>query len=252
MAYTLGVMKTAFSPTILREAIADAAIRNQLDGLCWSFSNHDVERAASRWNPGGRHRGAFALLQLAMLVTLPGSACLYQGEELGLPQARLPASATRDPFGRTFSPVYAGRDGARTPMPWIAGAANSGFSTAPPWLPIDPAHDALAVDRQAADPDSTLACCRRLLHWRKSHPALTSGGVELLPTADPVVAWRRSEGNDRIIAIFNTSDEAQTLSPATLPAFAAASELGFGAAPSNGELRLPPFGVCLGTEHGNR
>lgn len=252
MAYTLGVMKTAFSPAILREAIADAAIRNQVDGLCWSFSNHDVERAVSRWNSGGGHRAAFALLQLAMLVTLPGSACLYQGEELGLPQARLPASAIRDPFGRTFYPVYAGRDGARTPMPWVAGAANSGFSPATPWLPLDPAHDALAVDQQAKDPSSTLAYCRRLLHWRKSHPALTSGSVELLPTIDPVVAWRRSQDDDRIIAIFNTSDEALTLSPAELPAFAASRELGFISAPSGGELRLPPFGVCLGTEHGNR
>ncbi|MGH7035233.1 MAG: DUF3459 domain-containing protein, partial [Stellaceae bacterium] len=137
------------------------------------------------------------------------------------------------------------------PMPWVAGAANSGFSPATPWLPIDPAHDALAVDRQAADSSSTLAYCRRLLHWRKSHPALRSGSVELLPTTDPVVAWRRYQDDDRVIAIFNTSDEALTLSPAELPAFAASSELGFVSAPSGGELRLPPFGVCLGTEHGN-
>jgi len=253
MAYTLGVMKTAFAPAILRQVIEDATVRNRADGLCWSFSNHDVERVVSRWNPRGAYRAAFALLQMAMLLTLPGSACLYQGEELGLPQACLPPSAIRDPFGRTFYPAYAGRDGARTPLPWVAGAPNSGFSTAPrPWLPLDPEHDRLAVDRQEADAHSTLAGYRRMLRWRKAHPALRTGRVELLRTPDPVVAWRRKQGPDRVIAIFNTSDEAVTLPTADLPAFEPAKELGFVSDACGDALRLPPFGVCLGTEHRNR
>ncbi|MGH6968268.1 MAG: alpha-amylase family glycosyl hydrolase, partial [Stellaceae bacterium] len=139
MAYTLGMMKAAFTPPVFRQAVADAATLNRAGWLCWAFSNHDVERAASRWNPAGHAPAALAQLQMAMLLSLPGSVCLYQGEELGLPNGRVGASDIRDPFGRAFYPAFAGRDGARTPLPWAAGAPNAGFSSGNrTWLPVDP------------------------------------------------------------------------------------------------------------------
>jgi alpha-glucosidase len=253
MAYTLGIMKSAFTPAAIRNAIRDATILNQTGWLCWSFSNHDVERVASRWNPAGRHPAAFARMQMAMLLSLPGSISLYQAEELGLPEARVAFSAIRDPFGRTFYPAYPGRDGARTPMPWTAGVRHSGFSRAErTWLPLAAAHDALAVDRQEADAHSTLACYRQMLRWRKRHPALATGEIHLIALPDPVVAWRAREGDDHVVAIFNMSSEPVTLSTRDVPAFAAARELSFVTIPDGEELRLPAFGVSLGTEDGDR
>jgi alpha-glucosidase len=253
MAYTLGVMKAAFNPATIRQAIQEAAVLNRTGWLCWSFSNHDVERVASRWNPRGRHAAAFARMQMAMLLSLPGSICLYQGEELGLPEARLPFGALRDPFGLTFYPAYGGRDGARTPMPWVSGQLHCGFSRAEQtWLPVAPGHDGLAIDRQEAEAGSTLDCYRHMLRWRKHHPSLTIGGLDLIDLPDPLVAWRRQFGDDRVVAIFNTGEEPVTLSTSGLPAFEPAHELGFMAVPAGDELCLPPFGVSLGAEHGNR
>lgn len=252
MAYTLGVMKSAFTPSTIRAAIDEAATLNRSGWLCWSFSNHDVERVASRWNPDGLHPAAFACLELALLLSLPGSICLYQGEELGLPQARLPFEAIRDPFGRAFNPAYAGRDGARTPMPWRAGTRHSGFSRAErTWLPVDASHDGLAIDRQEEDGNSTLACCRSLLRYRGSHPAFMLGNLEQIALPDPLVAWRRRYDEDRIVAVFNLSANPVTISTSQLPPFEAAAELDFVVAPTDGQLRLPPFGVSIGKEHGN-
>jgi len=253
MAYTLGVMKSDFTDDTILAAIGEAAMLNRSGWLCWSFSNHDVERVASRWNPGGHDPAAFATLELALLLCLPGSACLYQGEELGLPQAQVPFDSIRDPFGASFYPAYVGRDGARTPIPWQAGARHSGFSTAErTWLPIDARHDALAIDRQEQDKKSTLACCRRMLQFRKAHPALRTGETERIALPHPLVAWGRSLGEDRILAIFNLSANAVTVSVDRLPPFEPATELGFVAAPQDGQLRLPPFGVSIGRENGHR
>jgi alpha-glucosidase len=250
MAYTLGVMKSTFGPAMIRGAIEEAAVLNRTGWLCWGFSNHDVDRVATRWNPSGKEPQRFAKLLLALLACLPGSVCLYQGEELGLPTARLPLEAIRDPFGLTFLPAYRGRDGGRTPMPWIARARQAGFTqAAASWLPIPDCHAALAVDQQEEDSASTLACYRRLLAWRKQHPALRLGELELIALPDPVVAWRRRYRGDCITAFFNLSDEPVSVQPNDLSAFSPACGLGFITAPEDGALKLPPYGISLGTEN---
>jgi alpha-glucosidase len=253
MAYTLGVMKSAFVPAMFRQAIVEAIGLNHAGWLCWSFSNHDVIRVASRWNPDGVALQAFVSLTMALLLCIQGSVCLYQGEELGLTETKLPVEAIRDPFGLTFYPAFIGRDGSRTPMPWVGGALHSGFSQASEtWLPVAPAHDALAVDRQEADPTSTLACYRTMLAWRKSHPALIDGEINMITSPDPIVGWRRTSGEDRVISIFNISPEPVTIRTRDLPPFMPAVELGFVTPITDGEIRLPPFGVCIGTENGHR
>jgi alpha-glucosidase len=252
MAYTLGVMKGDFTPAMIRQAARDATTLNRSGWLCWSFSNHDVDRVVSRWNPITRERPAFARLAMALLLCLPGSVCLYQGEELGLPNARVPFDAIRDPFGQTFHPTFAGRDGGRTPIPWIKGAANSGFSRAPKtWLPVDEAHDGLAVDCQAAAPESTLAAYRQMLAWRKQHPALAIGDLELIEMPDPLVGWRRHLNDDRVVAVFNLAAEPVTIPMSYLPAYDCASALAFATSPEGDRLCLPPFGVSIGRERGN-
>lgn len=253
MAYTLGVMKSAFGAAMIREAIEEAAVLNRTGWLCWAFSNHDVDRVASRWNPTGREPKRFAQLIVALLACLPGSVCLYQGEELGLPNAKLATAAIRDPFGLTFLPAYAGRDGARTPMPWNAKAPLAGFSrAAESWLPVCRRQAALAVDDQEGDDGSVLASYRRMLHWRKQHPALRVGELELITLPEPFVAWRRRAGEDCVVAFFNLSDKPASLRVRDLSSFDPALELGFVTAPVDGALQLPPYGVSLGAENRHR
>src|SRR5690606_21513837 len=154
--------------------------------ICWAFSNHDVERHVSRWTPVGGDTDRTARFTVALLSCLRGSICLYEGEELGLEEARLRYEDLRDPYGIRFWPGYKGRDGCRTPMVWEAGAKNAGFSTGRPWLPVPREHRARAVDLQNGNPGSILARYRETLAFRKSHPALVKGAIELIPVREGV------------------------------------------------------------------
>lgn len=247
MAYTLGAMKAVFSAATLREQLLEANALNRTGWLCWAFSNHDVARVASRWNPSGSEAAAFARLELGLLLTLPGSVSIFQGEELGLPEADLPFAALRDPFGRRFFPAYAGRDGARTPMPWVGAAPHAGFSTAEEtWLPIDPRHVGMAADRQAADPQSTLSAWRRMLAWRKKHASFLRGDVELVELPDPLLAFQRHREGETAAALFNLSDQPVEIELRHVPSFEPAAEFSFLARPEGGIWRLPPYGFSFG------
>lgn len=179
---------------------------------CWSFSNHDVNRHMTRWAKHAVSAEALARQSAALLLTLRGSVCLYQGEELGLPEADILFEELTDPPGIRFWPEYKGRDGARTPMPWDAGKAPNGFTTGKPWLPVKPEHSALNVAGQNENPDSTLAFYRRILAWRRDHTALRNGEIKFFKTAEPVLAYRRSDGNDSLVCAFNLSAETRSLS----------------------------------------
>ena len=89
----------------------------------------------------------------ALLLSLRGSVCLYQGEELGLPEADILFEELTDPPGIRFWPEYKGRDGCRTPIPWDEGEAPNGFTTGKPWLPVKPPHSALAVAAAGRRPE---------------------------------------------------------------------------------------------------
>jgi len=145
-------------------------------------------------------------LLLALLLSLRGSVCLYQSEELGLPEADLPFEALRDPFGRSFWPDFKGRDGSRTPMPWRRDAAHAGFTTGDPWLPVPDAHRALAVEAQEADPDSVLRFTRALLARRRTTPALVRGALEPLDLPAPLIGFDRALDGQRLRCRFNLSD----------------------------------------------
>ncbi len=168
----------------------------------WTFSNHDAPRAVSRWAEG-RDRKAFAEMALLLLVALRGNVFVYQGEELGLPQANVPFERLVDPEAIANWPQTLGRDGARTPMPWVSTAANAGFSAVEPWLPVDPVHLPLAVDAQEADPASTLHVARRLIALRRAWPALRTGRVSFVETNTPLLIFERGEGNDALLCVFN-------------------------------------------------
>jgi alpha-glucosidase len=172
-----------------------------------AFSNHDVMRTLTRFG-GADAPPALARLMLALLFSLKGTALIYQGEELGLPQASLRRDELKDPVGDLYYPYTGGRDGCRTPMPWDAGAANLGFSTGAPWLPASPAHKPFAVHEQQSDETSTLVFARQFLKARKASAALRLGEIEFLDAPAPVLAFVRAHESERVLCVFNMSGKA--------------------------------------------
>ncbi len=174
-------------PKFMREHLEDLA-RHPKHWPCMSFSNHDVVRTVTRFGGGEAGNPALAKLMLALLFGLRGTTLIYQGEELGLPEVDLRRDQLRDPVGDLYYPIAKGRDGCRTPMPWDAKATNLGFSTGTPWLPMGPAHKALAVSEQEGDAHSPLEFARHFLNARKKSAALRLGDIDLsTPTSR---CWR--------------------------------------------------------------
>jgi alpha-glucosidase len=170
---------------------------------------------------------------------------VYQGEELGLTEANVPFEALRDPYGITFWPIFKGRDGCRTPMPWD-DSHFAGFSKVTPWLPIDEAHKTLTVAHQERDPDSVLQGFRRFMQWRAEQPALRWGDIRFLDTPEPVLAFVRSHAGEQMLAVFNLGKQAQSLS---LPDITSAQLLpGHGLKQGtlvDGQLSLPGHGALF-------
>jgi alpha-glucosidase len=148
----------------------------------WVMSNHDVSRVATRYGSIERARAV-----LVMLYALRGTPFVYQGEELGLPDAEIPPGRVVD---------VDGRDPERAPLPWLPpsqAGPGAGFTTGEPWLPILAEAERLNAATQAADPDSTLSLTRRLAALRAATPALQTGTRTPLDAAPDVLAWRRGE-----------------------------------------------------------
>ncbi|MGL6212473.1 alpha-glucosidase family protein [Billgrantia desiderata] len=237
MAYTFDLLNAPRSPDYIRGVLERF---QQFAGdawPCWALSNHDVVRSATRW---GSEECAFAYprVALALLFSLRGSVCLYQGEELGLPEAEVPFERIQDPYGLPLWPDFKGRDGCRTPMPWD-DTPLAGFSDVEPWLPVAEPHLAMSVARQQDEPDSMLNATRRLLRFRHQHPALFDGDMTLLDLGEALVAFTRQRGSDRLLCVFNLTGQPQS---ATLPEVREAlQEHGFQYEVSGGRLHLPPY-----------
>ncbi len=212
----------------------------------WALSNHDVVRAVSRWGNEHEKDPRFAKLLTALLFSLRGSAFLYQGEELGLPEADIEFEDIQDPWGLYLYPQWQGRDGARTPMPWDDSKQHAGFSTADKtWLPVSKKHYGLAVTTQEQDPAATLHFVRNFLPWRRNQPALLRGTMEFLPvTDDHLLGFIRALGNEKLLCLFNLSDQDKSIE---IPANAGANI--FDANHQSGTItgnkaHLPPYGMA--------
>ena len=179
----------------------------------WAFSNHDAPRAVSRWAEPADRR-ACARAAMVLLVSLRGNIFLYQGEELGLPQAVLGFADLKDPEAITNWPGILGRDGARTPMPWAAHAPHAGFSSGRPWLPVAQSHLPLAVDRQEAEPNSQLALARRLIALRNRLPALREGTMRIIEAEAEILIFQRAHAAEELLCAFNFGRRPHTLDPA--------------------------------------
>ena len=246
MGYSFELLTDDFSAAHIRSTVQ--ALEEQMtEGWpCWAISNHDVERVLTRWGKG-QPSAQLANLLTAMVCSLRGSVCVYQGEELGLTEADVPYEALQDPYGIAFWPQFKGRDGCRTPMPWSDDDVHVGFSRGTPWLPVPPEHRALAVTRQEADPGSVLNGFRTFMHWRRSQLALRWGDIRFIDTAEPVLAFTRHLDGQTVLVVFNLADAETELS---LPAaFVMASPLeGHGLRCGDlhdGKLRLPGYGACF-------
>ena len=169
---------------------------------CWAFSNHDVVRHASRWQLDGDALKVMA----ALLLSMRGTICLYQGEELGLTEAYVAFDDLQDPYGKRFWPKFKGRDGCRTPIPWERDNRNGGFSDGKPWLPVAMEHLSHAVAALDAEDGSILAFYRRMVAFRKAHPVFAKGLLEIVDAADDRISFVRTLGRTRMFCAFNLSD----------------------------------------------
>jgi len=193
------------SPERAQEVMEDFGVAAPDGWACWAFSNHDVMRHVSRWGGLVADRDAFAKLYASLLLTLRGSVCLYQGEELGLTEADLAYQDLQDPYGIQFWPEFKGRDGCRTPMVWDSQVAQGGFSTVKPWLPVPVEHILRAVNVQQGDEHSVLEHYRRFLSFRKQHAAFAKGTIVFDEPQGDVLLFKRELERETILCMFNIS-----------------------------------------------
>ncbi|MFE4449362.1 glycoside hydrolase family 13 protein [Streptomyces sp. NPDC056796] len=233
-AFNFNFLACPWDAGLLRSAIDDTLAEHAPVGApaTWVLCNHDVTRTVTRYGReatgfdfsakvfgtptdlelGTRRARAAALLSLA----LPGAVYLYQGEELGLPEADIPRERIQDPMHLRSGGIDPGRDGCRVPLPWSAAEPHAGFgSTAEPWLPQPETWPSYAADEQGADPGSMLTLYREALRLRRSEPGFAAapgetadGRLDWLPSAPGVLAFARTHG---LICVVNLSGGAVPL-----------------------------------------
>ncbi len=208
-AFNFEFLETPWSGPRYRRAIERSLSMMDAVGAptTWVLSNHDTTRHVTRLatGSGGTGGGSAAVLRvdeelgrrraraaILLLLALPGSAYLYQGEELGLPEVfDLPPQAREDPIFTRTGGAELGRDGCRVPLPWSDTSPSYGFGTDGSWLPQPDDWARLTVAAQRDDPDSTLNLYRRALRLRREY-LLGDGSVHWLsePEADVLVLGR--------------------------------------------------------------
>ena len=208
---------------------------------CWAYSNHDVTRHVTRWDLSPAAARAYTTL----LVCMRGSVCIYQGEELGLPEAEVPFDELQDPYGIEFWPEYKGRDGCRTPMVWEPSNQNGGFSSAKPWLPVSHDHLQRSVASQEKDPGAILHHYRRALAFRRMHPALITGASSAMQSEGDVLWFTRTQDGKEIFCAFNLGDTPAALEMPDGGWRQIGTELGSAALSGDGRLHLAAWQTCL-------
>ena len=245
LCYSFDLLSARFSAAHIKAFIRKEEGAKSPLWPCLAMSNHDVVRTASRLQQPNSAEAEIAPLAMALLLSLKGTPCVYQGEELGLPEADVPFEALVDPYGKKFYPEYKGRDGCRTPMPWTSVEANCGFthSAIKPWLPIAESHRKLAADTQETDATSMLNLTRALVKIRQATLAFQQDTFRLLESPKTRIEFVRGDPRMAVYCAFNLS--------ATGDQFTIALDLrrhtkrlagSTGIEYSNGVLRLPPWG----------
>jgi alpha-glucosidase len=210
LAFNFSLATASWNAREMAGEIAEAERRFPSTGWpCYHLSNHDEPRAGTRF--GERAIRAAAVL----LLTLRGTPVLYQGEEIGMVDGRVPLDRRRDAFGR---------DGCRTPMQWDAGP-KAGFCPpgVEPWLPVAQGFEQRNVQVESNDPDSVLALYRRLLSARRTSPALRRGDYGELSVSDQALVFSRETKHEGFaVAINFTSRSTRVAAPAGIVEIATA------------------------------
>ncbi|MCB0881988.1 MAG: glycoside hydrolase family 13 protein [Thermoleophilia bacterium] len=226
-AFDFTFIRARWDATALRAAIARSLADHARVGapVTWTLSNHDVIRHATRLartspdpardlhHVGGDADPAQGLRRaraaVLLLLALPGSAYLYQGEELGLFEVEdLPEDLLQDPVFARSGGAVKGRDGCRVPLPWARTGPSLGFGPGPGWLPQPASWADASVEAQAGDEDSTLELYRRALAMRRARRP--SGALEWLQAGEGVLAFRAEPG---VTLVLNTTPRPVPLPP---------------------------------------
>ncbi len=198
------------------------------------LNNHDLPRIVSRWGDDGKYRVESAKMLATMLHGLQGTPYIFQGEEIGMTNIRLPIeqyvdleiqnvyavrTARGDSPESVLESIYArGRDNARTPMQWNGGE-NAGFTSGTPWLPVNENHSFIHVEAALADPDSVFYYYKKLIELRKTCDVFRHGRFTLLlPEDEQRFVYRRDTQNEHMLVICNFSAEEAKLEDLEIPA----------------------------------
>nr|WP_317407690.1 alpha-glucosidase [Fournierella massiliensis] len=183
------------------------------------LNNHDLPRIVSRWGDDGEYRVQSAKLLATMLHGMQGTPYIYQGEELGMTNVRLPLEQYQDveihnmykkrlaegyPEEEILRSIYAkGRDNARTPMQWN-GQENAGFTAGTPWLLVNPNYKTINAEAALADPDSVFWYYKKLIALRKEYPVFVEGDFTLLEEEHPnLFVYRRGMEEEQLLVVCN-------------------------------------------------
>ncbi|NJP99680.1 glycoside hydrolase family 13 protein [Streptomyces zingiberis] len=192
-AWDAGELRSVIDASLSAAAVVGAT-------TTWVLSNHDVVRHTTRYAGGDPERGLRrARAALLLMLALPGSAYLYQGEELGLPQVTDLATLGGGDSASGGKGREGAREGCRVPLPWSGTEPPYGFGPepgGPSWLPQPESWAGLSVEAQSGDPASTLELYRSALALRREHPALGAGErIRWLAAPDGVLAFLRTSAD---------------------------------------------------------
>ena len=215
-AFYFDLLRTGWDAKGFHDGI-DAALRDIASTgapVTWVLNNHDQQRTVTRYGrPGGpdqaqdEGRGAARAAAAAlMMLALPGSVYLYQGEELGLPEVTdLPAEVLGDPIVAGTGRPEGGRDGCRVPLPWSGTAPPFGFAEAAarPWLPQPDWFAAHTVQLLRSDGDSVWHVYRDALQLRRSLAPLRGSSLQWLQASAETLVFGREGG---FVCAVNFSD----------------------------------------------
>ena len=230
--------------------------QTELQGQGWNslfWENHDVPRIVSRWGNDGQYHRESATMLATLLFGLQGTPYIYQGQELGMTNARYTLEEYRDIEIRNMAAerlaagyshedvlrsIHAkGRDNARTPMQWSSGA-NAGFTAGEPWLKVNPNYTSINAAAQESDPDSILNYYRKLVAMRKRESVFLDGCYgEILPQRLDLFAYSRHNDDARLTVVCNFTENTVDF-PEEILLNAGAPELcNYPDHPVNGKLR---------------
>ncbi len=203
LGFNFRLVRAKYGAAAIRDAIDNSLAAAAIEGATptWTLANHDVDREVTRYG-GGEVGLARARAMALVILALPGTVFVYNGQELGLPNVELPDEVLQDPVWERSGRTERGRDGCRVPMPWDGDAPPFGFSpSADTWLPIPPEWAELTVERQLADPASTLSFFRQALRLHRERPEFAGVTIEWLDAPAGALAFRVVDGG--LICVLN-------------------------------------------------